>query len=53
MSASLTIGEFSRLTHLTVKTLRHYDEQGLLVPYAVDEATDTGATLSTRSPTRC
>jgi DNA-binding transcriptional MerR regulator len=38
VSASVTIGEFSRLTHLTVKTLRHYHEQGLLVPYAVDEA---------------
>ena len=38
MSASVAIGEFSRLTHLTVKTLRHYHEQGLLVPYAVDEA---------------
>ncbi|HLL62497.1 MAG TPA: MerR family transcriptional regulator [Propionibacteriaceae bacterium] len=38
MSASVAIGEFSRLTHLTVKTLRHYHEQGLLVPYAVDES---------------
>jgi DNA-binding transcriptional MerR regulator/effector-binding domain-containing protein len=38
MSASVAIGEFSRLTHLTVKTLRHYHEQGLLVPHAVDEA---------------
>ncbi len=38
MSASVTIGEFSRLSHLTVKTLRHYHEQGLLVPCAVDEA---------------
>jgi DNA-binding transcriptional MerR regulator len=38
VSASVTIGEFSRLTHLTVKTLRHYHEQGLLVPYAVDQA---------------
>src|SRR5918997_2685308 len=37
MSASVAIGEFSRLTHLTVKTLRHSHEQGLLVPYAVDE----------------
>ena len=37
MSPSVTIGEFSRLTHLTVKTLRHYHDQGLLVPYAVDE----------------
>ena len=38
VSASVAIGEFSRLTHLTVKTLRHYHEQGLLVPYAVDRA---------------
>ena len=37
MTTSVAIGEFSRLTHLTVKTLRHYHEQGLLVPYAVDE----------------
>ena len=37
MSASVAIGEFSRLTHLTVKTLRHYHQHGLLVPYAVDE----------------
>jgi DNA-binding transcriptional MerR regulator/effector-binding domain-containing protein len=36
VSASVAIGEFSRLTHLTVKTLRHYHEQGLLLPYAVD-----------------
>ena len=35
VSPSVTIGEFSRLTHLTVKTLRHYHDQGLLVPYAV------------------
>ena len=38
MSTSVAIGEFSRLTHLTVKTLRYYHEQGLLVPYAVDGA---------------
>lgn len=37
VSPSVTIGEFSRLTHLTVKTLRHYHDQGLLVPHAVDE----------------
>lgn len=34
-----TIGEFSRLTRTTVKTLRHYDEEGLLKPAAVDEWT--------------
>lgn len=37
MSATVPIGEFSRLTHLTVKTLRHYHQQGLLLPYAVDD----------------
>ena len=33
----LPIGRFSRLTGLTVKALRHYDELGLLRPAAVDE----------------
>ncbi|MEM7154457.1 MAG: MerR family transcriptional regulator [Myxococcota bacterium] len=32
----LSIGEFSRATALTVKTLRHYHERKLLVPTAVD-----------------
>jgi DNA-binding transcriptional MerR regulator len=36
MSALLTIGEFSRLTHLSVKALRHYDDIGLLQPAHVD-----------------
>ena len=39
MTASVSIGEFSRLTHLTVKTLRHYHELGLLVPAQVDRHT--------------
>ena len=30
------IGEFSKITMLTVKALRYYDEIGLLVPAAVD-----------------
>ena len=34
-----TIGEFSRLSRLTVTTLRHYDEIGLLPPAEVDRAT--------------
>lgn len=34
-----TIGEFSKITGLTVKTLRFYHEQGLLAPAAVDEQT--------------
>ena len=32
----LKIGEFSKLSHLTVKTLRFYEAEGLLVPAAVD-----------------
>jgi DNA-binding transcriptional MerR regulator len=36
---SFSIGEFSRATHLTVKTLRHYHEEGLLVPAHVDPHT--------------
>jgi DNA-binding transcriptional MerR regulator len=38
--ATLAIGDFSRATHLTVKTLRHYHEIGLLRPVEVDP--DTG-----------
>src|SRR5580658_1148940 len=36
MSPSFSIGEFARATHLTVKTLRHYHDAGLLVPASVD-----------------
>lgn len=39
MNASVAIGEFSRLTHLSVKMLRHYHEIGLLEPHEVDPAT--------------
>jgi DNA-binding transcriptional MerR regulator len=34
-----SIGEFSKITGLTVKTLRLHHEQGLLVPRHVDEQT--------------
>jgi DNA-binding transcriptional MerR regulator len=33
-----TIGEFSRITGLSIKTLRFYDEKSLLPPAAVDDA---------------
>ncbi len=33
------IGEFSRLTQVSVRMLRHYDEVGLLRPAQIDEAT--------------
>lgn len=32
----LSIGEFAALTRLSVKALRHYDDQGLLAPVRVD-----------------
>jgi DNA-binding transcriptional MerR regulator/DNA gyrase inhibitor GyrI len=32
-----SIGEFSKITGLTVKTLRFYHERGLLVPTAIDD----------------
>ncbi len=39
MTTELTIGEFSRMTHLTVKTLRHYHRVGLLEPSEIDHRT--------------
>lgn len=36
----LKIGEFSRLSQVTVKTLHHYDEIGLLKPSQVDRFTN-------------
>jgi DNA-binding transcriptional MerR regulator/effector-binding domain-containing protein len=36
MSGRVTIGDFSRASHLSVKTLRHYHEVGLLEPAEVD-----------------
>jgi len=39
MSSSLPIGDFSRATHMSVKTLRHYHRVGLLEPADVDQFT--------------
>ncbi len=39
MTAGLTVGDFSRITHLSVKTLRHYHEVGLLAPATVNPGT--------------
>ena len=39
MPSSFAIGDFSRATHLTVKTLRHYHETGLLEPAQIDPQT--------------
>lgn len=35
----LKIGEFSKLSHLTVKALRFYEKEGLLLPESIDEWT--------------
>ena len=40
MHDGLTIGEFARVTHLSIKTLRYYHEVGLLAPVHVGQ--DTG-----------
>ncbi|MFJ2649621.1 MerR family transcriptional regulator [Streptomyces sp. NPDC087420] len=40
MRQALMVGDFSRVTHLSVKTLRHYHQVGLLHPAEVDP--DTG-----------
>ena len=39
MNPGLTIGDFSKATHLSVKTLRHYHHIGLLEPTGVDPET--------------
>ncbi|HXZ75822.1 MAG TPA: MerR family transcriptional regulator [Streptosporangiaceae bacterium] len=38
MAVRLGIGDFSRMTHLSVKALRHYHELGLLTPAEIDPA---------------
>src|SRR5437016_6623055 len=40
MSETLSIGDFSLVTHLSIKTLRYYHQVGLLEPAEVDP--DTG-----------
>jgi len=35
----LKIGDFSKLSHLTVKALRFYEKEGLLLPAYIDECT--------------
>src|SRR4051795_9948174 len=39
MQTRLSIGDFSRMTYLSVKALRHYHEQGVLEPAEVDPVT--------------
>src|SRR5262245_65544848 len=39
VSALLGIGDFSRMTFLSVKALRHYHDVGLLLPAEIDPGT--------------
>jgi DNA-binding transcriptional MerR regulator/effector-binding domain-containing protein len=39
VTPGLTVGDFSRITHLSVKTLRHYHQVGLLEPATVNPGT--------------
>jgi len=39
-TAMLKIGEFSKLSRVSVRMLRHYDEIGLLKPAKIDRFTD-------------
>jgi DNA-binding transcriptional MerR regulator len=39
MTARVAIGDFSTMTHLSVKALRHYHDLGVLVPVEVDPVT--------------
>ncbi len=51
MPATLTIGAFAEVTHLSVKTLRHYHEVGLLEPAAVDPRTGYRSYMLEQVPT--
>lgn len=35
----LRIGDFSKLSRVSIRMLRHYDKIGLLIPESVDEST--------------
>src|SRR5260370_8086051 len=51
MRAGLSIGDFSQITHLSVKTLRRYHQAGLLQPAAVDPHTGYRYYATTQVPT--
>jgi DNA-binding transcriptional MerR regulator len=51
MSVLLNIGEFSRMTHISVKALRHYDDLGLLQPVEVDPSSGYRRYATSQVPT--
>jgi MerR family regulatory protein len=48
MKVRLAIGDFSRMTHVSVKALRHYHDVGLLEPAEIDQLPATGSTSRRR-----
>lgn len=51
MDVLLTIGEFAKMTHLSVKALRHYHDLGLLEPADVDPTTGYRSYTTAQVPT--
>jgi DNA-binding transcriptional MerR regulator len=51
MTATLSIGGFSRATHMSVKMLRHYHQIGLLEPADVDPVTNYRRYTADQIPT--
>ena len=51
MTAPLSIGDFSRATHMSVKMLRHYHQIGLLEPADVDPDTNYRRYTADQIPT--
>ena len=49
----LKIGEFSKLSRVSVRMLRHYDEIGLLKPAEIDRFTDYRDYREDQLPTMC
>jgi DNA-binding transcriptional MerR regulator len=50
MSVLVPIGDFSRMTHLSVKALRFYHDQGLLEPAGSTRPPATGSMIPARFP---
>jgi DNA-binding transcriptional MerR regulator len=51
MRTALSIGDFSRITHLSVKTLRRYHDAGLLEPAEIDPFTGYRYYTTSQVPT--
>ena len=51
MATLLSIGEFSRLTHVSVKALRHYHDVGLLAPVEIDRGSGYRFYAAAQAPT--